>query len=277
MSSPLMRAWREVWPPALAVLALMITALPSTGPWALGGAAVALLIWRQEGRQWQLLSRYLAGFLLFVAVRAIADDAGMPVRIRYPIRLDEVLFGAVPTIVLQRHRAEWLDLLATGIYLSYFLLPPTTLMLCWRVWPDRLRPYVGSTLLVFGVAGFVHILVPTAPPWLAAAKGALPPVVLVTYAAFGETPALYQMGQGISGNLVAAMPSVHLAISTIVALTLFRTPLRLLGLIYAPGMLWAVVYSGEHYACDGLAGITLGAVAWWIATRPHLGWKRGNS
>src|SRR4051812_46787878 len=208
MSSPLARAWREVWPPALAVLALMVTALPSTGPWALAGAAVALLIWRQDGRQGALLSRYLAGFLLFVAVRALADDAGLPVRFGYPIRLDEALFGAVPTIVLQQHRAKWMDLLATAIYLSYFLLPPTTLMLCWRVWPVRLRPYVAATLLVFGIAGLVHILVPTAPPWLAAAKGALPPVVQVTYAAFGETPTLYQMGQGISGNLVAAMPSV---------------------------------------------------------------------
>jgi hypothetical protein len=248
----------------------MVTALPSTGPWALGGAAVALLIWRQEGRHRVLLSRYLAGFLLFVAVRALADDAGMPVRIAYPIRLDQAIFGAVPTIVLQRHRTVWMDLLATGIYLSYFLLPPTTLMLCWRVWPARLRPYVAATLLVFAVAGFVHILVPTAPPWLAAANGALPPVVQVTYAAFGETPTVYQMGQGISGNLVAAMPSVHLAIATIVAFTLYRTPLRLIGLIYVPGMLWAVVYSGEHYACDGLAGIALGGLAWWLATRPQF-------
>lgn len=119
----LLRAWRAVWPPALVVLALMITALPTTGHWGLAGALVALLMWRGEGEHGALLTRYLAGFLALVAVRALADDVGMPVRLDYPIALDRALFGMVPTVVWQAHRALWKDALATGIYLSYFLLP----------------------------------------------------------------------------------------------------------------------------------------------------------
>ena len=267
MIGRLLRAWQVVWPPALVVLALMIAALPSTGPWALAGAAVALLVWRREGRDEGLLARYLAGFLLFVLVRALADDAGMPVRIDYPIALDRAMFGVIPTVALQGNRTFWQDALATGIYLSYFLLPPTTLVLCWRRWPHLLRPYIASTLLVFAVSGLAHIVVPTAPPWLAAAQGRLPPVTQVAFAVFGEQQAVYNLGQGISGNMVAAMPSVHLAIATLVAIALWTTPLRWLGAGYLPGMLWAVVYGGEHYVCDGLAGIGLAGLCWWLSVR----------
>jgi hypothetical protein len=263
----LLRAWQGVWPPALVVLALMLTALPSTGLWGLAGAAVALLVWRREGTHQPLLARYLAGFLLFVLVRALADDAGMPLQIHYPIALDRALFGVVPTVELQSHRSYWKDALATGIYLSYFLLPPTTLVLCWRQWPDRLGPYIASTLLVFAVSGLTHIALPTAPPWLAAARGSLPPVTQVAFAFFGEQQTLYSMGQSMSGNLVAAMPSVHLAIATLVAIALWDTPVRWLGAGYLPGMLWAVVYGGEHYVCDGLAGIALAGFCWWLSVR----------
>jgi membrane-associated phospholipid phosphatase len=253
----------------------MITALPSTGPWALAGAAVALLAWRTDGEHKVLLNQYLAGFLIFVAVRALADDAGMPVRVAYPITLDRLLFGVVPTVAWQQHRAFWKDALATGAYLSYFLLPPTTLVLCWLRWPSRLRPYVASTLLVFAVAGMVHILIPTAPPWLASASGMLPPVTQITYAVFGEHRTMYSAGQGLSGNLVAAMPSVHLSIATLVALALRTTPVRWVAALYVPLMLWAVVYGGEHYMSDGLAGIALALVCWGAASRWYRLRRRG--
>ncbi|MEO6058111.1 MAG: phosphatase PAP2 family protein [Gemmatimonadales bacterium] len=273
----MLRAWRVVWPPALVVLALMITALPATGPWALAGAMAALLVWRREGIHQALMARYLAGFLAFVAVRALADDVGMPLRLDYPILLDQALFGTVPTVAWQAHRTFAKDVLATALYLSYFLLPPTALVLCWRRWPDRLPRYVSATLLLFAVAAVSHILLPTAPPWVAAAEGRLPPVTQIAFSVFGERNEVYAMGQGMSGNLVAAMPSVHLGIATLVMLALWGTPLRWLGRLYVPAMLWAVVYGGEHYACDGLAGIALGALCWRTAhyLEPAVG--RGNS
>ena len=265
MISRLLRAWQTVWPGAVVVLALMIMRLPSTGPWALAGAVVALYFWRRDVEHRLLLANYLAGFLAFVAVRALADDLGSPVRLEYPIAIDRALFGVVPTVWLQAHRAPWEDALATGIYLSYFLLPPTALVLCWKLWPDRLPRYIRAALLLFAAALVVHIFVPTAPPWLAAAEGRLPPVTQIAYAVFGEGNAAYEMGQGISGNMVAAMPSVHLGIATLVALALWTTPLRWLGVLYVPAMLWAVVYGGEHYVCDGLAGIGLAGVCWLLA------------
>jgi hypothetical protein len=262
LGARLLRAWRTVWPGAVVVLALMIMKLPAAGPWALAGAVVALAFWRRDARHRVLLANYLVGFLAFVVVRALADDLGMPVRVDYPIAIDRALFGAVPTVALQAHRSLWKDVLATGIYLSYFLLPPTALVLCWKLWPERLPRYVNSVLLLFAGALVVHIFVPTAPPWLAAEQGRLPPVTQIAFAVFGEGNAAYEMGQGISGNMVAAMPSVHLGIATLVAFALWATPLRWLGVFYVPAMLWSVVYGGEHYACDGLAGIALAVLCW---------------
>jgi PAP2 superfamily len=261
----LSRAWTTVWPAAVVVLALMIMRLPATGPWALAGAVVALYFWRRDVEHRLLLVNYLVGFLAFVVVRAMADDLGMSVQVDYPIAIDRAMFGAVPTVALQGHRALWKDVLATGIYLSYFLLPPTALVLCWKLWPERLPRYVRSVLLLFAAALVVHIFAPTAPPWVAAAEGRLPPVAQVAFAVFGEGNAVYEVGQGISGNMVAAMPSVHLGIATLVAFSLWTTPLRWIGVAYVPAMLWAVVYGGEHYVCDGLAGIALACACWLVS------------
>jgi hypothetical protein len=265
LSRRLVLAWRTVWPGAMVVLALMIMKLPAAGPWALAGAVVALFLWRRDAQYRVLLANYLVGFLAFVVIRALADDLGMPVRLDYPIAIDRALFGVVPTVALQAHREFWKDALATGIYLSYFLLPPTALVLCWKLWPERLPRYVNAVLLLFASALVVQIFIPTAPPWLAAAEGRLPPVTQVAFAVFGEGNAAYEMGQGISGNMVAAMPSVHLGMATLVAFALWGTPLRWLGVVYVPAMFWAVVYGGEHYACDCLAGIGLAVLCWLVS------------
>ena len=63
------------------------------------------------------------------------------------------------------------------------------------------------------------------------------------------------------------MPSVHLGIATLVALALWPTPVRWLAVLYVPAMLWAVVYGGEHYVCDGLAGIAIASVCWALAAK----------
>jgi hypothetical protein len=265
-SRRLVRASRTVWPAAAVVLALMIMMLPATGPWALAGAVAALLLWRRDVEYRLLMANYLVGFLAFGVIRALADDMGRPVRFDYPIAIDRTLFGVVPTVALQAQRGFWKDALATGIYLSYFLSPPTVLVLCRKLWPERLPRYVNAVLLLFASSLVVHIFFPTAPPWLAAAEGRLPPVTQVAFAVFGEGNATYEMGQGISGNLVAAMPSVHLGIATLVAFAVWSTPLRWLGVAYVPAMFWAVVYGGEHYVCDCLAGIGLATFCWLVST-----------
>jgi membrane-associated phospholipid phosphatase len=67
------------------------------------------------------------------------------------------------------------------------------------------------------------------------------------------------------------MPSVHLGVTTLIACALWSTPLRWPALGYLLAMGFAVVYGGEHYAVDVLAGVALAGAAWYWAGRRTLG------
>ena len=105
--------------------------------------------------------------------------------------------------------------------------------------------------------------VPTAPPWYAAARGRM---------ADGRTPELrrmmYEYGEQfwgsnwqplygfLGGNPLAAMPSLHFALSVQAAHVLSETgPVAgAIGFAYATTLGVALVYLGEHYVVDLAAG-----------------------
>jgi hypothetical protein len=269
-------AWRQVWPPAAIFLGLVLVLSRPIGPWTAPIAAVSagsLWLIGRRSRETELheLARYIAGFVIFTALRHYADDLGPPAYIRYPIVIDRWLGGGVlPTARLQ---ATTLDLspLAWRLYVSYFFVPPLVVGIVWRCWPQRLRAYVSATLALFAVSAVIHIVIPTAPPWLAARLGAAPGVRAVVLDHYHVTmPAAYQAATGISANLVAAMPSVHLAVTTLIVCVLWETPLRWPSLAYLLAMFWAIVYSGDHYVVDGIAGILLAIASWRWATAARL-------
>ena len=108
--------------------------------------------------------------------------------------------------------------------------------------------------------------VPTAPPWYAAQAGLMDD---------GLTPELRRMmveygeqfwGSGwkplygfLGGNPLAAMPSLHFATSVTAARLLAETSRTagVLGWGYAGTLGVALVYLGEHYVVDLLAGLAL--------------------
>jgi hypothetical protein len=255
----------------------------------LAGLAVAVVIWAGGARAARPaaareLARYVAGFVAFAALRNLADDGAaalhVPLRFDYVIAWERALVawvpggvvGGIPTTGLQHaflRPGHWgpLEYGTVLVYLSYFFVPPTAVVIIWRWWPEQLRRYVTSTLALFTLAGIVNLLVPTAPPWYAALHGRLTGIVQLGRAIVGEvsSPA-YRYGAGISGNAVAAMPSVHLGVTALIACALWRTPLRWLAVGYLLAMSFAVVYGGEHYAADVLAGVAL-AVAMWRCSR----------
>lgn len=286
---------------ALLAAALVALFLPRAAvALKLAGLAVAVVVWtggtsasRPAARE---LARYVAGFVAFAALRNLADDAAavlqLPVRYDYVIQWERALVawvpggmtGGIPTSALQHAfltPGRWgpLDYGTVLVYLTYFLVPPAAVVTLWRWWPDRLRRYVTATLALFAVAGVVNLLVPTAPPWYAALHGRLTGVVQLGRAIVGEvsSPA-YRYGAGLSGNAVAAMPSVHLGVTALIVCAMWTTPLRWPALGYLLAMAFAVVYGGEHYAVDVLVGVMLAVAAWrWAKPVPDKPVPEGSA
>ncbi len=202
------------------------------------------------------------------------------VHVDYPIVLDRLLgLGELPTVRLQRglarmgpQGAEWraLDRVLVWAHWSWFIIPHGALAYVFIRDPSRFSRAAVMTYAVFDVGASVYWIAPTAPPWYAASagtasgEGAL--AVRRMMVEYGEH--FWRDGWGslysvFGGNPLAAMPSLHFATSVMAALLLAEvSPVAgALACCYAATLGFALVYLGEHYLVDLLAGAALaGAV-----------------
>lgn len=252
-----------VVPPYFFLLAL---ALPLAG--------IVLVAGREDRLTWAV---YILGFVVFAYLRAVADETPIPVAYHYVIAADRWLgAGVVPTLALQRRfyvlgaPSVW-DYYTVAIHFSYFFVPHLFAFALWTHDRALFRRYVTVALATYYAALIACVLLPTAPPWLAGQTGDLPHVFRVVEDVYGRvSPEAYDYGYSVAGtNAVAAMPSLHQAIVMLIALAASRIhPVSaLVGWAYALSMGVALVYTGEHYVVDLLAGVALAWGAWRVAGR----------
>jgi membrane-associated phospholipid phosphatase len=236
------------------------------------GAPLAWSAVKSRDASFRWWSAYLLGFLAFVIVRNAADDLGPPAAFGYVIAWERfACLGTIPSAVLQGWLGTTgtLTLVVTGVYLSYFCVPQLSLVALWRWHPDRFRWFVTASLGLWAVAAVWSTLVPTAPPWLAAREGHLSGVVSILQATLHfERNGPYRYGASVARtNYVAAMPSVHMGITWLLTLAAPSRAWRGPALVYAALMLFTIVYLGDHYVVDALAGIAVGSLVWLVARR----------
>lgn len=220
---------------------------------------------------WSLLA-FIAGFFLFARIRSYGDNTSIPIRYRYPVNIDHWLFnGQDPVTWLQNRlgqtsRLDALDYLLVVVYISYFVIPPATVLLLWW-FRSRGFPLLALAIMATLYLGLaINFLVPTAPPWLAAERGLLAEMPRVVPRALNSiVPGIFKTGDNVGGaNDVAAMPSLHIAIVAIISFY-FMTRGRIgvaLGVLYILAMSFALVYLGEHYFSDIVVGIAVALVSW---------------
>jgi membrane-associated phospholipid phosphatase len=224
-------------------------------------------------RDWSPFILLLLGYM---ALTGIAGGLAGHAHIQFPIDSDRRLFdGTLPTTFLQSRlwnpdRARWYDYAASILYAMHFVIPLVVTFLFWMWRRSHYWRFVASYLLLT-YAGFVtYILYPMAPPWLAAGQGRIPEVSdilgTVQYGALANPIVLAT--RYFHPNPVAAMPSLHAAFPLLVWLVLWRTwPKWGWALIVYPlAVAFSVIYLGQHYAVDVLAGwgyaIAAFAVIW---------------
>jgi membrane-associated phospholipid phosphatase len=196
------------------------------------------------------------------------EAARRRLRIGYPIKVDRALgFGELPSVRLQRAlaglgRRNTLDRSLSWVHWAWFLEPHGALTWILARHPEHFARSARQMSAVFDIGCAVYMAVPTAPPWWASEQGHTDAQVRRIMQEVGEEewgrawPVLYD---ALGGNPWAAMPSLHFATSLMAALLLAETGAAegALGWAYVGALGFALVYLGEHYVVDLLAGAAI--------------------
>jgi hypothetical protein len=253
------------------------------------GALACASIGRPPREIFQLVLDWLpivAVLWVYDLTRGAADSFGIGVHYHPMIDFDHAIFGEVPTVWIQHQiyvprTVQWWDVAFTLVYTSYFIIPFALAGWLWA--RDRLGfQRFTRRLVTLSLAGLAtYIAFPAAPPWMASEMGLIGEVHRTTgdgWKILGVgTASLFSKGQG-AANMVAAVPSLHSAITTLVALFLWgrvrRRKLRPLLLLYPLAMAVTLMATGEHYFFDvALGWVYAGAVmgAWTVWERRREG------
>ncbi len=275
-------------------------------------APIGLCVATRRTRTRDVATCCLQMWAYVAAYKSPHDDAAQQTRrvhVDYPIAIDRVIgLGELPTVRLQHRLARvgpdgprWrtLDKVLVWTHWSWFMVPHGALAYILVCHPHRFGRAAAMTYAVFDVGAMIYWVLPTAPPWYAAAapenglategdeSGAGHRAGEWTGASNGtgeeEHRAPHRMvevrrmmveygasfwhdGWGplysvFGGNPLAAMPSLHFATSVMAALLLAETgPVAgAAGWAYASTLGFALVYLGEHYVADLLGGVLLTA------------------
>jgi membrane-associated phospholipid phosphatase len=231
----------------------------------LGMAAFSVAAWRSWG---VMLLEWLPFFGLLVAydfLRGAVSVAPDRAHVAAQIAIDKAIAGgAVPTVWLQSHlwspgHAHWYDYGVWAVYMTHFFVVWVTAAVLWRVSRPRFRRYAVLTIVLTLAAFATYWSYPAQPPWLTAESMHLPAVDRIVPGVWGHlgvttAQSVYEDGHLV--NPVAAMPSLHAAYPFM--LLLFFWPagwyVRIGLALYTLAMGFALVYGGEHYVTDILAG-----------------------
>jgi membrane-associated phospholipid phosphatase len=219
--------------------------------------------------------RFVVEWLPFMGVlfaydrlRGIADGALVHPREVPQIKIEAALFGKpIPTVWLQEHLwhgtadLRWWDYAVWFVYLTHFLATLVVAAILWT-WAHRHFARFATMVCVLALAAFAtYVLYPAVPPWMAAQHGAIGEAHRTVKLVWPHVPiahygSLFEKGERYSNN-VAAMPSLHAGYALLLALFLWRLVprwTRPLLALYPLAMAFSLVYGGEHYVVDCVAG-----------------------
>jgi hypothetical protein len=248
--------------------------------------------WRQTAID---LGLFVLMWLAYDESRGLADGLGMPVQVESVRDIDRfLLFGNDGPVVLQERflspagTVRWYDIIGSCVYYSHFIVPPLVLGILWWRNRDEWVRYMRRFATVIFMACTMFVLLPTAPPWMAAGGSnkpefqydALPPLRRPTgngwrHLGLDSFVEAWDTGRDWA-NEVAAMPSLHSAYALFVVVFFWSKIrpawLRPVLLAYPLVMAVALMYFGEHYLADALAGWAIVGVAFLVWNRIEARW-----
>lgn len=242
--------------------------------------------WR---RLLELILYWVPFFLLWVAydlIRGQADN-GRAIYTTEPITIEKALFlGRVPSNVLQDRlyvpsEVQWWETITGLTYMSHFFFVYSTAAVLFIRSKERFLRWMTALVLltVLGLLGYW--LFPMAPPWMAADNlGLLPDLarpgtrgLRLLHLSFADRLWTHGKNNVQMVNPVAAMPSLHAGYSMLFSWFFLKRTRRVwikaLLALYPVLMGFTLVYGGEHYVIDILAGWLLAIFAVEVSDRFH--------
>ncbi|MBA3274497.1 MAG: phosphatase PAP2 family protein [Chloroflexia bacterium] len=287
---------------AIALVLIVVSVFTNRQYLGWGLFAVLAVLILPYGRARSLLGAfvpYALVWFIFSFLRSLADETRWARRVNTAVAdFERWLFnGELPTIRLQ---ADWYtpgslhlyDYYFTFIHWSYFLVPHTVAVYLWWKKPEKFRQYLLGLIVLLTLGLALYFALPSNPPWMAPESVNSPgaPTTLRIMEPIGRQlgGGLYQAGYNVVGesNPIAAMPSIHFAVTFL----LFWVAMdygkwwRIAAAVYSLSMAVALIYMGEHYVVDILAGGAVTTIGWiaagaWIASGHSFlpSWRRGES
>ncbi|MGZ4277664.1 MAG: phosphatase PAP2 family protein [Solirubrobacteraceae bacterium] len=239
----------------------------------LGLAAFSVGAWRTWGTMLLGWLPLLGLLVVYDYLRGAVAVAPERAHVAAQVAIDKwVAGGDVPTHWLQQHlwspgHLHWYDYGVWAVYMTHFFAVWLVAAALWRVSPRRFLHYALLTVVVTMAAFVTYWRYPAQPPWLAADGMHIAPVDRIVPLVWDQlgVPAMrsvYENGDLV--NTVAAMPSLHAAYPLMLLLFFWGAGRRVrAGLaLYTVAMGYALVYSGEHFVSDIIAGWAMAGAAY---------------
>jgi hypothetical protein len=217
------------------------------------------LLARMWARLWPAIAFYPLAAPAGV-FRGIADDIGLPVR-RSFTAVEQVLLTAAPTHWLQGSPLDIhaVQLASTTVYITWFLAPITAGIGVLLFRPHDYWRFIAFLLIVYYAVMPFFALYPIEAPWAQD-----PDVRRFVAETFPEAAAK-------DPNPYAAMPSLHVALPAAAAFWYgLRSWMGRLVFGYSALIGVVVVFGGDHYVADVIAGYAVAAAAFVVARRLRL-------
>src|SRR3954462_11170433 len=250
---------------------------------ALGMAAFSVGAWRSWGAMVLEWLPFFGLLVIYDYLRGAVAVAPEKAHVGAQLAVDKAIgAGEVPTVWLQHHlwsagHPRWYDVAVFGVYMTHFFVVWIVAAVLWRVSRPRFRRYAVLTITLTLAAFLTYWLYPAQPPWLDdAGVDRIVPAVW-EHLGLRSMQSVYEDDRLV--NTVAAMPSLHAAYPFMLLLFFWSSAGRVVRTVLSPYplvMAFALVYGGEHFVADILAGWGMAGAAYALtryARAPRWGFR----
>jgi membrane-associated phospholipid phosphatase len=229
-----------------------------------------LLIAVAMGRGGQFIKDWTPFLVLFFAYEAMRGFAGQTGLAPHDLSGGERLLfgGSLPTLILQQqfydpNSVRPQDVVALVLYFMHFPLPIVVGFIFWTRSREHYWRFISALLLMSFIAFLTYLVYPSTPPRLQFPHEVHHVTNETVVKLFADDYFVSPIYSHLNPNQYAAFPSLHAAFPLIAAVYAWNRyrALSVALAIWTAAVWVAIVYLGEHYFVDALAGLVYAAAA----------------